>query len=562
MNSNNFDMNKMRHLLAALIVLAVFAGCGKKVDVAFTTTNVTIDPEGATVEAALTSNGEWSVDTYPEWLTISPTSGKGDATLTLTAPANNGEEKRSGEVRVKTKDNSSTLTVTQEAREQSAITVSPTEFEVDADGGTFEVTVTANCDWTMDNTAEWILCEPTSGSGNGTVVLSISPIEGDANDREANIVFSGAENNLIPVHVTQHAPISVYLNVNPAIMAFEYTGGMQEATVHCYGNWTASCDSEWVTLSATSGDGDTEITVTVTENLVPFESRMANVSFLAETGLTASLVVKQEGAPDPHFLEVTPQVLNFDKDGGEAEIHISCDADWTVDMSCYWATLSATAGSNDGVITLIVEPNIINEQRTAHLIISSLGLTRRVNVTQAAGEIQSQVTISPDTLYVPYSGGLQHVSITANTDWGLMTSDPWITLLTSTGTGDAELDFAVDMNTSETERVGNVRIVHGLQTMGNVVVIQEGRPNIFETDITEIEAHPEGGEYTIQLTSTQSWTLNWDVEWMDCFPQSGTGSSTIVVNIRAMESTRPRTGHIKIVGSTEAQIIITVNQHN
>ena len=45
MNPNYFDMNKMRHLLAALIVFAVCAGCGKKVDVAFTATNVAIDPD-------------------------------------------------------------------------------------------------------------------------------------------------------------------------------------------------------------------------------------------------------------------------------------------------------------------------------------------------------------------------------------------------------------------------------------------------------------------------------------------------------------------------------------
>ena len=548
--------------MAAIVVLAVFAGCGKKVDVAFTATNVTINPEGATVEAALTSNGDWSVDTYPEWLTISPTSGKGNATLTLTAPANNSEETRSGEVRVTTKDNSATLTVTQEAREQSFITVNPTEIEVDAEGGTYEVTVTANCDWTVNNTADWILCEPTSGNGNGTVVLSVNPIEGDANDREANIIISGAENSVIPVHVMQHAPVSIYLDVTPNIIAFEYTAGTQDATVHCSGNWTASCDSDWITLGATSGYGDANVAVTVTENPVVFEGRTANINFFGETGLTATLVVKQEGAPDPHFLEVTPSTLSFDKNGGEADIHISCDADWTVDMSCDWATLSATSGSNDGVITLTVEPNIISEPRTTHLIVNSLGLTQRVNVSQAAGEMQYYVTISPDTLYAPYTGGLQHISITANTNWTLTTSDPWIMLLTSTGTGDAELDFAVDMNASETGRVGNVRIMHGAQMMGNVVVVQEGIPNIFEVDYTEIEARPEGGEYTIQLTSNQSWTLNWDVEWLDCFPQNGTGSSAIVVNIRAMESTRPRTGHIKIVGSTGVQIIVTVNQHN
>lgn len=562
MNSNFFDMNKIKHLLAVIVILTIFAGCGKKVDVAFTTTTVAIIPDGATVEVALTSNGNWTVASYPEWLTISPISGKGDATLTLTASANDGEETRSGEVHVKTKDNSATLTVTQEPRETSIITVNPTEIISDADGGMYEVTVTANCDWTVNNSSEWIHCEPTSGNGNGTITVNIDPIDSDTSDREANIIISGTETILMPVHVIQHAPMTIYISLNPNTMVFEYTSGIQNVTVYSNGNWTASCDSEWVTLDATSGNGDANVAVTVTENPIAFEDRVANVNFLTETGNDALLVVKQEGAPNPHFLEVTPLLLDFDKNGGEAEINISCDTDWTVEMSCDWATLSTTTGSENGVITLTAEPNTFSEPRSTYLIVNSLGLAKRVNVTQAAGDLQLEVNVSPDTLYAPYTGGLQHLSITANTNWELVTSDPWMMLLTSSGTGDAEMDFIVDVNMSENERVGNVSIMHGFQTMDNVVVIQEGLPNLFETDYTQIEARPEGGEYIIQLTANQSWILNWDVDWLDCSPTNGFGNSAIVINVHSLPNPRPRTAHIKIAGSTGAQIIITVNQHN
>ena len=63
-------MNKMKQLMAVIIALVVMAGCGKKVDVAFSTSTLNIAAEGESVEVTLTSNGDWTIDTYPEWLTV------------------------------------------------------------------------------------------------------------------------------------------------------------------------------------------------------------------------------------------------------------------------------------------------------------------------------------------------------------------------------------------------------------------------------------------------------------------------------------------------------------
>ena len=128
-------MNKMRCFLAAIVALVVMAGCGKKVDVAWGISSLNIAPEGESVEVALTSNGDWTIDAYPDWLTVSPTSGNGDATITLVAPLNDSDATRSDEVRVTTKDNTATLKVAQEAMEQDYISVSPDAIECEAEGG-------------------------------------------------------------------------------------------------------------------------------------------------------------------------------------------------------------------------------------------------------------------------------------------------------------------------------------------------------------------------------------------------------------------------------------------
>jgi hypothetical protein len=554
-------MNKMRCFLAAIVALVVMAGCGKKVDVALGTTTLNLAAEGESVEVALTSNGDWTVDAYPDWLTVSPTSGKGDATLTLTAPLNDTDAARSGELHVSTKDNSATLTVSQEVMDKDYIIVSPESIESEAEGGDFTLTVTSNCDWAVNVPVNWLTCEPMSGTGNGTVTVSISPVEGDIELRETTIVFSGVESELVPVHVMQHAQVHVPINVEPNSVMLDYEATELPVTVSCEGSWTATSDVEWVNLSVTSGNGNANLTVMVAENEV-MEARVAQVTFLLETEDYATLVIKQDGMPDPHHLEVTPETLAFSKDGGTAEIDITCDVEWTASVPVAWASLSTTSGVGDGSLVLNVESNPVSEPRQTAVTVTSDGLIRYVVVSQAAGEVPVSLTVSPDTLYAAYTGGFKHFSITSNASWSLMTpNDDWITLQTTSGTGDGEIDIIVDYNGSGTERVGVVNVIHNFTVMATVVVVQESKPNIFETDVTEINVRPEGGEYTIQLTANQSWTTNCDSEWMTCSPESGTGDCTLIVNVEALASPRPRTGTVKIVGSTGAQIYVTVNQH-
>jgi len=557
-------MNRTKHVLTVIIMLAVLVGCGKKVDVALSESSVSFAPEGATVEVALTSNGDWSVDAYPEWLTVNPVSGKGDATLTLTAPVNEGEEMRSGEVRVTTKDNAASLAVTQEPRPIISyfITVNPTAIEVDENGGVYEVTVTANCEWTVNGNVSWIHCEPASGNENGTVIVSIDPIEGDVSNRETDIIFSGAENTLVPVHVTQSSPESVFISVAPDIIAFEYVGGTDYANVFSNSEWTVACDAEWITLSEISGSGDANISVTAMENPLAFEARTAEIQFLTETGEMALLMVKQEGAPDPHFLEVSPTEFFFSKEGGSAEIAISCDTEWETQLQSDWASLSAQGGTGNGTIILTVSANTLSSTRTLDFRINSGYLSRVLSVSQEAGDDPVVAYFEVDTVYPSYNGGFQHVDLIANISWQLESTVDWITLLNTSGEGNASFDIIVDLNSSPDPRIGYLNVMHDGQLVCRLVVVQEGKPNIFETNLTELEVSSEGGDYTIQLLANQSWTLNSDVDWIRCTPEGGLSDCAIVVSVDPLPSPRPRTGHIKIVGSTEAMIVVTVNQHD
>lgn len=554
-------MKKINYLLFVVALAMSFVGCRKPVEVSFDTTTQEINAQGGSVEIVLKSNGDWTINPTAEWIAVSPMSGKGDATLTLTVEANTTGEDRSTQIKATTKDNTATLVVTQRAQSpqpQYYLNVSPKNYRCGGAGGEFTVEVSSNLDWNV-TVPQWITCSVTEGSNDATVTLTVSPIEDEKIEmREADVFFESSLTS-DKVHVVQTVDPIMGIEIMPKNLEFVCTGETKIIAVFTEDAWTASMDVDWVTLSQTEGQGDAEIRVTLGEN-PNYEQRQTTVLFTTAGGAQAMLGIRQEASPNPHFLEVSPLEFQFEKEGGEREISVNCDTGWEFDMACDWLSLSQQSGIGNATVVLTAQPNLLTEPRTNAFFIKSGNLYYEFSVTQAPGDTPLMVEFDADTVFVVYTGGLQSLSLASNTTWQLQASS-WITLITSSGEGDAEFDIAVDSNTDPNNRIGFVSAVHNGQEMANIIVVQEGKPNILETDITELDVRPEGGSYEIQVTSNQSWAVNADVNWIHYEPQSGFGNKILTVTVDPMMGARPRTGHIKLSGETGSLVIITVNQH-
>lgn len=546
-------------LLVAAVALSII-GCRKPVEVSFATDTQELDVQGGSVEVALKSNGEWTLSSTAEWITISPMSGNGDAMLTLTAEANTAEESRSAEIKASTKDNTATLTLTQGAapQPQHYITVTPQEYQCGSAGGEFTVEVLSNIDWII-TAPQWISHEVTEGSDNATVTLTVSAIDGDFGGmREADVVF-GSLLASASIRVVQTEDPVLGIEIAPHSLDFVCTGETKTVAVTTEDAWTASSMAEWVTLSQNEGQGDAEVSVTLGENPL-YTERQTSVMFTTAGGIQAMLNIRQEASPDPHFLEASPLEFQFAKEGGESEITIGCDTDWQFDMDCEWLSLSQLSGTGNAVVVLTATANIINEPRTMSFHIKSGALNYQFDVRQEAGEEPLVASFDMDTLYVDYTGGVRSLQLTSNTTWMIQTSS-WISMYAGTsGQGDALLNIVVDSNADPDDRLGYVNAVHNGQVLASLPVVQEGKPNILETDYTEIEVRPEGGDYVIQVTANQSWTVAVDVAWLHCNPQGGFGNGTFTITVDALSSPRPRTGHVKVSGSTGIEVMITIIQ--
>ncbi|MBQ6307330.1 MAG: BACON domain-containing protein [Bacteroidales bacterium] len=550
-------MKKLTLLIVAAIAFA-FMGCRKPVEVSFDQATQEIDAQGGSIEVSLKSNGEWTIAMTEGWVMVSSMKGNGDATLTLTVAPNTTGESRTTEITASTKDNTAVLTLTQNAP-QYYVNVNPLDIVCGASGGEFTVEVSSNVEWEVI-TPQWVTSSMMDGSNDATLTLTISPMEGDhVGNREGEVVISGPESVSAKVNVIQSVSPSSSIQVVPENLSFACTGETKTVAVTAEDSWIATVGEEWVVLNQNEGQGIAEISVTVGENPV-YEVRQTNVVFNTVGGAQAVLVIRQEASPNPHFLEVSPLVFQFGKEGGEREISVSCDADWGFDLDCDWLSLSQQSGTGNATVVLTAEPNMLLESRTMDFRIKSGVLNAQLTASQAPGDEPIMAGFEPDTMFVSFNGGVQTLQLTSNTTWQLQVSS-WITLITSSGEGDATFDIVVNSNSEPNERIGFVRAIHNGQVLGTMIVVQEGKVDTLEADITELDVRPEGGSFEIQVSSNQSWTVNTDVEWIHCDPLSDFGNKILTVTVDAMEGFRPRTGHVKLSGEMGNSVSITVNQH-
>ena len=130
----------MKRLLLLAVLFAAFACGGSNNNepvvpstvpsISLSTTQVTIDAAGTAQSVTLSCNVPWSATVSESWLSVSPLSGSGNATLTVSAQANEGPS-RSATVTVKDNEGKvpRTFNVTQNEVGPKPVPPNPPSFE-------------------------------------------------------------------------------------------------------------------------------------------------------------------------------------------------------------------------------------------------------------------------------------------------------------------------------------------------------------------------------------------------------------------------------------------------
>ena len=162
-------------------------------------------------------------------------------------------------------------------------------------------------------------------------------------------------------------------------------------------------------------------------------------------------------------------------------------------------------------------------------------------------------TITPDRIEVGKLGCSTNIDfeVARAINWTIQPNEPWLSVVGATsGTGPATITIKVAANTECSPRTGTVTIGNKILTINQEALncVVEAEKTVFPTEADETGGM---GFITVSPEGNGSWTATSDVDWIYCFPESGTGSSDVYFFVEDMGSTAAsRSGTITIGGQT------------
>ncbi len=476
-------MKKLHFFLFVAAIACFLVGCRKPVEVSFGVQSLNVAAEGGEYTVELKSNGDWKIASTEDWIGVSPTSGNGDATLRFVARPNPSEQSRSVELRATTKDNTASLTITQEGATggdnpggedpggedvEHHLTVTPNELQFVCTGETKSIAIECDEAWSITNDTDWIAFDKTEGEGDDEIVVTVTenPLQ---EMRSAEIEFRSASGNTAVINVSQEAsPVQHFLNVSPSSLTFGKEGGDLDVTIECDAEWRISFDAEWLSASVNEGDGNGTLTFTALPNAF-METREVLVS-VGSRPLSQTIIVRQEPGDEPIMATVTPDSLFVPRVGGVKSISITCNHSWAVTIPS-WITMPVTSGMGDATLDMMVDYNESETPRIGNITIQhGSQVLARVVVVQEG--IVSILTTDVTEVNLPAEGGVEFIRLTANQAWRIRNTATWIECNPLDGTGDAEISIkAIPLETSE-PREAVVSIIGDMGTVTNITVRQ------------------------------------------------------------------------------------------
>ena len=285
----------------------------------------------------------YPVATDDAWITVRPASVAGNGTVTVEVPAHTGPE-RMGTVTI----GAASVQVTQANGCPASPGGVPGTLDYGSSAESQAVTLTedAGCPYPVATDAAWITVDPASVAGNGTVTVTVTANNIEA-DRTGTVTIGAAS-----VQVTQAAGCPASPDGVPGRLDYGSGAASQAVALTDAAGCTysvATDDAAWITVDPASAAGNGTVTVTVTEH----------TGTVVRTGTvmigTASVQITQAGgcqaAPG-----VTVPLVAFGNGGGMLAVGVgeSSVCEYAVTAGAAWVTVQPALVTGGGTVTVTV----------------------------------------------------------------------------------------------------------------------------------------------------------------------------------------------------------------
>lgn len=321
------------------------------------------DARESSKELTVSSNTDWKVISVPDWVSVNPESGNGDAEVKISVTANESISARDGYIILGQDGIDIECKISIEQAGQN-LKVDNSYLSFSADASEQHLSIISECSWTSTVDSEWINISVDSGNGDADVTVSVDE-NNSGEERIGGITYNWLDNK---THVNVHQ-LSRYASVDKDAFTFDSKGGTHTIYLATDDSWKAEImnDVDWMTISQNEGSGDSEIVLKVEDN-PSINIRSTTIIISTESAQDFKIEVTQK----PRYMLISTQnILFFGKGGMSDIVRIETDGEYTVSTQDSWLTINSQGEQG---FSVFAAPNTSGAFRIGYVTITMTDL--------------------------------------------------------------------------------------------------------------------------------------------------------------------------------------------
>ncbi len=402
-----------------------------------------------------------------------------------------------------------------------------------------QLEVTANVLWRAESSSSWLTVNTESGNGSGMVVYELAENTGmDA--RTATITIAGGRIVCI-FTVTQHS-------AHEAI-EWHYTVSNGQASLGS-GHLENTAIPSWtigpIVIPSTLGgypvtyidafafrdcSGMTSVTIPNSVRSIggyAFQHCSGLTSLVIPDNVTEICYAAFIGCSGLTNVTIPDSVTNI-----ERYVFMGCSSLKTMYVPEWWSAKYVEGIFWRKYTSVPEECNVVYGAPPSQLV---LGASER-SISAAAMEKQM-------------------LAVTANVSWTAESLASWLTVATTNGSGNGNIEYAVAANTQASSRTGTITVTGGGLTR-TFTVTQSGLGATLELGTNSRTFAPDmASGMELAVTANVSWSAVSSASWLTVKTPNGTSNGVVVYDVTANPGTAERMGAITVSGGGLTRIFL------
>lgn len=522
-----------------------------------------MNPGGETLVLEVSSSSSWSLSlsSIVSWLTASPASGAAGVTqLSITVPSNTTGGRRATTVTL-TNQEGETLSfdITQAQKTPGDISLSPASITIPATGTSMRgrsSMVTASGAWDLDRSTQpaWLtVYKSISG-----LTLQAGANAGAERNASLKVYLTGDPDTWATLSVTQEAGeggnggITLKDGNGNSSATVQAAGGSLTlyVTVPDAAEWTISKSENWVSVSPVSGSDNGTLAVTIPA-YTGSSDRQATIT-ATRSGYTEGAVfyvIQAAPAVSADYVELVRYPNNgfWNSDDIQASgvqgwaVSVQAVGSWSCETPNSWIHPSYTStdpwsGSGYATIYFAADANA-GAARTGTIVATCLstGETSTFYVYQAGdGTLTLYASFNKGTIDASAQTIYLIIQASQGLSWSIDQISTGLSLLTTSGSGPAEIAVNVAAYTGGTQRTLSLRVRNastGLSATPSVIQFAPSATNYLRvTPFGEINVAQNNQRTDFAVESDTSWQVTGSLPSdVRVSPSYGSGNATVMV---------------------------------